>query len=179
MWIVLWIGYLATHGSTMFDNQQEVFALTWYDISKFVVFALFAFVFGLVSLRAVQAGRSGRLGTAGYLITMIGFGFLLLGALGFWLIPWGSYVSLVRETQMYISSNFMLFLSPVILGVGMILFGIEFLKMRVLSRGNWLPLIIGITAFSPYLLWTNFGFLFGAAWSVLGVVLITEDAGAA
>lgn len=176
LWAVLWAGYIATHGPTMFDQQGKVLTLTWYDISKFVAFALLGFALGIMNLRTAQSAHSGRLGDIGYVLTLIGFLLVIAGALGFWLVPWGSYAADIRETVLFRSLSILMFVSPALLGAGMIIFGVDMLRNRTLSRGNWLPVLIGLAAFSPFLLWTNVGFIFGALWGLLGVIMIVEPA---
>ena len=174
IWIFLWIAYLLTHGPTMRDFQQTFLSLTWYDFSKFVIFALLLFLLGLLSLRARQAGKSGRLGTVGFAVSVGGFIILIVSMFTFWLIPWGSYDPAYRETDLVRQLAIVQFTSPLILGIGLILFGIEILRSKTLSQGNGLPIVAGLAVLTPYLLWTNVGFVFGAAWVAIGLALVTE-----
>jgi len=158
----------------MRDFRQTFLSLTWYDFSKFVIFALLLFLLGLFSLRARRAGKSGRLGTVGFAVSVGGFIVLIVSMLAFWLIPWGSYDPSYRETDLVRQLAIVQFTSPLILGIGLILFGTEFLRTKTLSHGNVLPIVTGLTVLTPYLLWTNIGFAFGAAWVALGLALVTE-----
>ena len=122
LWIFLWIAYLLTHGPTMRDFRQTFLSLTWYDFSKFVIFALLLFLLGLLSLRARQAGKSGRLGMFGFAVSVGGFTILIVSMFAFWLIPWGSYDPAYRETDLVRQLAIVQFTSPLILGIGLILY---------------------------------------------------------
>lgn len=171
LWVLLWIAYLLTHGPTMSDFEQTLLSLTWYDYGKFVPLALLLFLFGLVSLRARQAGQSGWFGTVGFFVAVGGFVILIVSMLAFWLVPFGSYNPTYRNTELVRQLTIVQFTSPLILGTGLILYGIEVLRSKMLRQANALPLVVGLTALVPYLLWTNVGFVFGAAWAALGLVM--------
>ena len=175
IWILIWIAYLLTHGPTMNDMRQTFISLTWYDYSKFVIIPLALFLIGLISLRARQAGRAGRLGLVGFTVASAGFTILMASMLVYWLVPFGSYDPAYRNTDLATFLGIIQFTSPLILGTGLILFGIETMRSHTLRRGNVLPLVAGVAVLVPYLLWTNIGFVFGAAWFAVGLAIVAED----
>lgn len=174
IWILIWIAYLLTHGSTMRDMRQTFLSLTWYDYSKFVIIPLALFLIGLISLRARQAGRAGRLGLVGFTVASAGFTILMASMLVYWLVPFGSYDPAYRNTDLATVLSIIQFTSPLILGAGLILFGIETMRSHTLRQGNVLPLVTGVAVLVPYLLWTNIGFVFGAAWFAVGLAMVAE-----
>ena len=174
IWILIWIAYLLTHGPTMSDFRQTFLSLTWYDFSKFVFVPLSLFLLGLFSLRARQAGQIGRLGTVGFALAILGFVILIITVLVYWLVPFGSYDPSYRNTDLARQLTFIQFTSPLILGIGLILFGVEHLRRNTLRQGNVLVLVTGLAVLVPYLLWTNIGFLFGAAWFAVGIAMVRD-----
>lgn len=175
IWILIWIAYLLTHGPTMNDMRQTFISLTWYDYSKFVIIPLALFLIGLISLRARQAGRAGRLSLVGFVVASAGFAILIASMLVYWLVPFGSYDPAYRSTDLARVLGIIQFTSPLILGTGLILFGIETMRSHTLRQGNVLPLVTGVAVLVPYLLWTNIGFVFGAAWFAVGLAMVAEN----
>lgn len=175
IWLLLWIHFLFTHGTTDFDMQGLSFGLTWLDSDKFVVVPLLLFMLGLVSLRAWQSESTSRLGTTGYLIALVCSSTAILGqALLYWAVPWGSY-----PPESYWSNPFtarvavpLAILSVPVLSLGLILLGIDILRRKPLPRGNALPLLLGIALLTtPWLRDTVHAVLFGLGWGVFGYIL--------
>jgi hypothetical protein len=90
-------------------------------------------------------------------------------------VPFGSYDPAYRSTDLARVLGIIQFTSPLILGTGLILFGIETMRSHTLRQGNVLPLVTGVAVLVPYLLWTNIGFVFGAAWFAVGLAMVAEN----
>ena len=54
-------------------------------------------------------------------------------------------------------------------------FGIGAMRSHTLRQGNVLPLVTGVAVLVPYLLWTNIGFVFGAAWFAVGLAMVADN----
>jgi len=175
IWLLLWIHFALTHGLTEHNREGLLFGLTWFDSDKLVVIPLLLFILGLVNLRAWQRESTSRLGTAGYGIALVGFPLVIIGqALLYGPAPWGIY-----PPEVYWSNPFtqhlavpLSFFSPSVLGLGLVLFGVDILRRKPLPHGNALPLLLGILLFTlPWPRDTPWAWLFGLGWGVLGYIL--------
>ena len=101
--------------------------------------AMLLFVAGLVAFRAKQAGRSGKLGKAGFAVCLISVGAMLVGnVVEFWVSE------LFYGTQQ--SGWAMMGVGFMLLPVGLLLFGVATFKAKVFS--GWrraVPLGFGLT----------------------------------
>ena len=129
-----WMGFAAMLGGAawMLGNLYRIFtgntgAVRWTMLVSPVLFAL-----GLLAFHSRQAGRGGRLGTAGLLLTLAGFAIVLIGALG-------------NNLGFYWVSNYLY--GPVfaiVLPLGIALFGIGAVRAGEMRAGRrHLPLILG------------------------------------
>ena len=168
LWVLIWVLFLLTHGTSTNDQQGRILSLTHYDYSKFMVIPVVLFMVGLVSLYAQQQGRLGRLGTAGFVLTLISLALMAVGlALSLWPIPWGSYlVDWGEPLSMWGGLTYGF--STLVLAIGLILFGIGALRARVWPPWSSILLIIAPLTIVPWLHMTVYGGIFGFAWMLLG-----------
>ena len=175
IWLILWIHFALTHGLTEHNREGLLFGLTWFDSDKLAVIPLLLFMLTVVSLRAWQRESTSRLGTTGYVIALVGFPLVIIGqALLYGPAPWGIY-----PPEVYWSNPFtqqvaapLSFVSPSVLGLGLVLCGVDILRRKPLTHGNALPLLLGILLFTlPWPRDTPWAWLFGVGWGVLGYVL--------
>jgi len=142
---------------------------------------------GLAGLYSLQAERSGKLGLLGFVLGIIGTVVLLAGT------RWYS----TSEAQSILIDS----LGLTVLGIGLVLLGINTLREKTLSRLRGLPLVTGLLyIFEAGAFWKVFyvpfshgqnpwhpwnppaympvfgGFvILGAAWVVLGIILMNES----
>lgn len=179
IWLMLWIHFLLTHGTTANNMEGVLLGLTWFDTDKLVVVPMLLFMLCVVSLRAWQRESTGRIGTAGYVITLVCFATIIIGqSLLYWPVPWGSY-----PPEDFWSNDFtqrvavpLAILSAPLLAIGLILFGVDVLRRKPLPGGNALPLLLGIALLTtPWLRDTVHSILFAVGWGVLGYILWRSD----
>jgi len=125
------------------------------DSDKLVVIPLLLFMLTVVSLRAWQRESTSRLGTTGYIIALVCFPLVIIGqALLYWRVPWGTYLPEVYWSNPFIQRVIapLAVLSPPVLSIGLVLFGVDILRRKPLAYGNALPLLLGILLFTmPFL----------------------------
>jgi hypothetical protein len=171
LWVLIWGLFLQTHGTGTVDQQGKILALTHYDFSKFMVISVVLFMVSLVSLHTQQQERSGRLGMAGFVLTLISLALMALGlALSLWPIPWGSY-SVDWGEPLAMWGGLAYGLSTLVLIIGFVLFGVGVLRARVWPTWVFMLLIVAPLTIVPWLHMTVYGGIFGFVWLVLGYAI--------
>lgn len=171
LWVLIWVLFLLAHGTGTVDQQGRILTLTHYDYSKFMVVPVVLFMVTLMSLYAQQQARSGRLGTAGFVLTLVSLALMAVGlALSLWPIPWRSYLVDWGE-PLAMWGGLAYSLSTFVLAIGLILFGIGTLRTRVWPPWMSLLLIIAPLTIVPWIHMTGYGGIFGFAWLLLGYAI--------
>ena len=148
-----------------------------YNFALVVIAVLLAL--GLLALHTRYKGSYGRLGMAGFVITSLGYALLFFGS-----IP-AVFLSPEGFTDLIMGGQDLGFLGALVAGVGAILLGIALWRVRAASRLGALLLIIalpagivGVVLLSTVGLVSSAGlpltFLYGAAWVVLGIQLLSQ-----
>lgn len=174
IWLLFWVHFSRTHGLTENNMKRMLLGLTWLDFDKLAVIPLSLFAVTLVSLRAWQGQRTRRLGTAGYRIALVSIPTAVIAqALIYWHVPWSYYPPEEYWSNLVVQVGAGLgLLSNTVLSIGLVLFGVDFLRGKPLPSGNTLPFLLGILLFTSPWLWNGaYAWLLGLGWSVLGYVL--------
>lgn len=125
----------------------------------------------LAGLHARYAGRIVGMGRTGFVNGFIGLALLVVG--------FASGLSFGAEEAMRISSFGFL-----ILAFGLVLLGLEVMKVAALPRWNFIPLVMGllvplsVISGDAALLRAPLSALFGLGWVLLGIVLLSDATGA-
>lgn len=176
VWLLLWAGFLLTHGPGP-DNRRDVFlSFTWMDYSKFLAIPFVLVCWTFLGLHRSQGRRSGRWGKAGLRVVMLGSLLLLVGlAVDRWTLPFGSY-ELDRDFQVplhIVIGRVLLHLSTVSLFLGSVLFAIGLIRARYWPAWLAAPVVVSFLSIVPWLHETEFGVVFGLSWLIVGLGLIT------
>ena len=154
------------------------------DYYRLLVAPLPLLMIGLVGVYSRRFERSRKLERTGFVIAMTGFVILMAGAFLFWFFDRNSSIPLTTNLWELMSSpkwmaNMARFFGLVVLGFGLVLFGIAAFRAKALSHWKALPLIIGLLAplsyvgleFYPYEMYAPLPWvLFGLGWLLLGYV---------
>jgi hypothetical protein len=129
---------------------------------------------GLMSLHVRLAGRSGRLGRAGFFVAFSGLLLILAGDVGeFWLEIDAAYLIMAPAYHVFR-------LGLIFLGVGSVLFGLGTLRAGALPPWGALPFVLGslggLISFSRDLgyVGATLWILYGVGWAWLGLVPALE-----
>ncbi len=139
---VIWIASWILNGLTE-DASRTVLGLSEGGYRRITNAALLLFMVGLVGFHKRQAGRSGKLGTTGLIVALVGCALMIIGnVFEFGLI--GSIPDGERPGMMMGWGIFLLGLIFIV-PTGLLLFGIGVIKANVLpSWSRALPLVIGL-----------------------------------
>ena len=176
------VGDHAAAGTRPWRAVSRASGLRPYNLALIVIAVLLAV--GLLALHDRYGRRYGRLGTAGVIVTFVGYALVFLGSIPAVLFTQDGLLSLIRSGQD------LGFLGALVSLVGALLLGIALWRTRVASRLGALLLIlalpiglVGVILLSAIgledaagLPWTV---LYGAAWVVLGDELRAQREGAA
>ena len=179
LWAALQYLWFLGHGPTGVDEDKIVFSLHNQDYLRFLILPMLLVLVAFISLHTYQKDKLGRPGKAGYVITLTGYGAILLGHLLVnFTFPFGHPVTIVGFSL----QSFGLF---GLLLIGWWIYGIAFRRTGVLPRWSRnLSLLMGTSVFLA-LLWTVldlasisgyppsvvFATVHGLSWSLLGYAL--------
>ena len=174
LWLLVWLHQLATHGPTATNEMRIVLGLTWLDSAKFLVVPLMLLFPGILGLYR-QRGRPGILGRIGFIGTVVGLSFLILGAAAeFWAFPWGSYAVGFEAPQPRVGGVIQA-LTSLVFTLGLILFSVDLVRAKVLPI--WAAPVVVLGGLTTFYL-TPVSWFPGLAWLLLGSVLVSSWGGA-
>ena len=144
----------------LFAPQQEVFtSFSDYLIEVVSFVAVLGTLGAIAGLHALQRGKSGRLGTAGFLTTFVGYILLLVATL----------LRLTEGRGDGVPSLVLLSLGFLATLVGLVLLGIPTLRAWVLPRWCGVLLIVGLPV--GFILLVILGVVLGIGDVLLGILL--------
>ncbi len=156
--LIRWSGLLAILGGAIWtaswilnglteDGARTVLGLSEGGYRRITNAALLFFMVGLVGFHKRQAGRSGKLGTTGLMVALVGCALMIIGnVFEFGLIgsiPSGERPGMVMGWGIFTLG--LIFIVP----TGLVLFGVGVIKANVLpSWSRALPLVLGLISLS-------------------------------
>ena len=176
IWLLVWVHFLASHGSSSFDQKRTPLGLDWHDTSRFLVIAL-ALI--MLALAIAPVGRGSGVDLARF-VALGGWGAAAVGiivALG--VSKWGASGLSFTSNSARLGS-LLIALGTLAGAVATIVFGRYVLREGLLPRGPAVPLAVGMLTAVPWLQATVWGFAFGLTWLAIGVLLLsrTRNSGA-
>ncbi len=176
IWLLVWVHFLASHGSSAFDQKRTPLGLDWHDTSRFLVVAL-ALIMLALAIAPVRRGSGVDLAR---FVALGGWGSAAVGiivALG--VSEWGASGLSFTSNAARLGSLMIAF-GTLAGAVATIAFGRYVLRDGLLPRGTAVPLSVGMLAAVPWLQATIWGFAFGLTWLAIGMVLLsrTHNSGA-
>ncbi|MFQ5968046.1 MAG: hypothetical protein ACE5MI_10600, partial [Acidimicrobiia bacterium] len=165
IWWVVWVHYLAAHGTSSFDHNRTPLGLSWYDSTRSLVIALALIVLAIALVR-VGHGWVATLSRYGAIAGWTGAAVGIVWTLG--VTEWGS-------TTLSFSSPFgsaLIAFGTALGAVATIVYGRRALVVGLLPRGSGLLLSLGLFTAFPWLQGTMIAFAFGLTWMAIGVLLI-------
>ena len=170
IWLLVWVHFLASHGTSSFDHKRTPLGLDWHDTSRFLVIALALIVLAL----AITPVRRGRGPDLARFVAVVGWGAAAMGiiiAVG--VTKWGASGLSFTSNSARLGS-LMIALGTLVGAVTSIVFGRYVLRDGMLPRGTAVPLSVGMLAAVPWLQATVWGFAFGLTWLAIGVLLLSR-----
>ncbi|MFQ5968747.1 MAG: hypothetical protein ACE5MI_14275 [Acidimicrobiia bacterium] len=164
IWLVVWVHYLAAHGTTSFDYQRTPLGLSWYDSTRSLVIALALIVLALALVR-VGHGWVATLSRYAAIVGWTGAAIGIVWTLG--LTVWGSTTLSISFPGAALTA-----LGPALGAVATIVYGRRALLVGLLPRGSGIPLSLGLFTAFPWLQGTLISFAFGLTWIAIGILLI-------
>ena len=188
--LIRWSGLAAMLGGLLFmvlgrlagmAEATKVLGLTEGAYSRINTASLLLLTAGLAGLYARQAGRSGRLGVAGFVLAFMGLALMVLGnVIEWWIsdlifadVPLGEFKPGAHAGWGSI------LIGLCVLAVGLVLIGIATIQAKVLPRwSRVLPLVTGLLIAAGFLV-GSFGVIIlslGLGWMLLGYVDWSDQA---
>ena len=167
LWLVVWFHQRAAHGPTAENEERIVLGLTWKDSAKFLVVPFILVGIGIAELYR-RRGSAGWLGRAGFVVTAVGLGGLVVGtAWEFWSFPWGSY-AVGFDAPLPQVGGAIQAVATLVFTAGLAVLSIDLVRAKAMPL--WAAPVLVLGALTTFFL-TPATWLPGVAWLVLGWVL--------
>ena len=159
-------------GRSGWGRADTLLGLAWEDYNRVLPAVLLLLLVGLAGLRVQYARRSGKLGTVGFALALVGLGLMLAGnVVEFWVAGGIRERMSTADLIGWITYS----LGYLFLAAGLVLLGVGSVRTRVFPRWKGVPFLMGLLVLPMYVTVTGgmtvgavLSVLFGFGWLALG-----------